>query len=96
MAGYALRPRARRDIDDIWSFTMERWGEAQAERYVSAIRSTLDRVAGDPSKGRPCDDVRAGYFKIASGSHLIFYRFHGQRVEVVRVLHQRMDVRRHL
>ena len=96
MVSYALRPRARRDLDHIWSYTTERWGEAQAERYINDLRSTLERVAADPARGRPCEDIRAGYFKIASGSHLVFYRVRTGGIEVVRILHQRMDVGRHL
>ncbi len=46
--------------------------------------------------GRACDDVRPGYRKHAVGSHVLYYRLiSGEIIDVVRILHQRMDVPRH-
>ena len=38
MAGYALSPAAQADLSEIWDYTAEHWGEAQAERYTRRIR----------------------------------------------------------
>ena len=44
-----------------------------------------------------CNVIRPGYLKLAAGSHTLFYRLTDDRqVDVVRVLHQRIDVDRHL
>jgi toxin ParE1/3/4 len=94
--GYALSPRARSDIREIGRYTLERWGIDQAEVYVRMIGDAVASVADDPRRGRSCDDVRAGYFKFAVGSHVIFYRRVGADIDVVRVLHGRMDFGRHL
>jgi len=57
----------------------------------------LQRAAGNPRIGRACDEIRPGYRKLAAGSHMLFYRVSVEGViDVVRVLHQRMDVDRHL
>ena len=42
--------------------------------------------------GSDYNDVRKGYRKLASGDHLIFYIPHDGGIDVVRVLHGRMDV----
>ncbi|TWS22632.1 type II toxin-antitoxin system RelE/ParE family toxin [Tsukamurella sputi] len=41
-------------------------------------------------------EIRDGYRRYTVGSHLIFYRARSEGVDVVRVLHQRMDPTRHL
>jgi toxin ParE1/3/4 len=69
-----LSPRAQRDIEAIWDYTVENWGADQAESYIRAIRSAIETVAADPRRGRPCDNLGVGYRKYASGSHVIFYR----------------------
>ena len=94
--GYVLTPRARSDIREIGRYTLERWGIDQAEVYVRMIRDAVASIADDPRRGRSCEDVRAGYFKFAVGSHVIFYRQVGADIDVVRVLHGRMDFGRHL
>ncbi len=41
--------------------------------------------------------IRPGYRKASAGSHTLFYRVTGEgTIDVVRVLHQRMDVDRNL
>ncbi|WP_414975922.1 type II toxin-antitoxin system RelE/ParE family toxin [Gordonia sp. (in: high G+C Gram-positive bacteria)] len=45
---------------------------------------------------RRSDDVRAGYRKYATGSHLVFYVQAGESVDIIRILHRRMDPARHL
>jgi toxin ParE1/3/4 len=93
---YVISPRAQADIEEIWDYTAARWDIDQAERYIRAIRGAIEMVADDPQLGRRCDDIRVGYRKFPIGSHVLFYRFGRAGLDVVRILHQRMDFARHL
>ena len=93
---FIVSPRARADISDIWNYAIEQWGERQAEIYLRLLQAAVDAVASDPKVGPICDDVRPGYRKYRVGSHVLFYRVTANTVVVVRILHQRMDVERHL
>ncbi|MGH6988017.1 MAG: type II toxin-antitoxin system RelE/ParE family toxin [Caulobacteraceae bacterium] len=91
-----LTPRAQADIEEIWDYTAARWGPSQAEVYVAAIGNAIDRLARDARLGGRCDDIREGYFKMSVESHVIFFRRADSDIEVVRVLHARMDFPRRL
>jgi toxin ParE1/3/4 len=93
---FVLTPRARADIDEIWDYTAERWGLEQAETYLRELRKNIQAVADAPSLGRECEEVRAGYRQYPSGSHVLFYRLTGNSIEIVRILHERMDSERHI
>ena len=93
---WKLRPRARRDLDEIWTWSVAHWGEDRAERYVRAIVGMIEMVAADPGRGRNRNDIRPGYSSITSGSHVVFYRSGRRGIEIVRILHGRMDILRHL
>ena len=55
MAWYLLSPRAQADLDDIWDYSCERWGDDRAESYVRSI-----------DKGsRPSRMIRAGVVSAA-------------------------------
>ena len=96
MTGFVLSPAARADIGQIWDYSAERWGADQAERYVLGIRDACRDLAAGRMRGRAADDVRAGYRKAAVGSHVLFYRVREDGVlDIVRILHRRMDVPRH-
>ncbi|QYH36805.1 type II toxin-antitoxin system RelE/ParE family toxin [Salinibacterium sp. M195] len=95
MTSYRLTPAAQRDLSTIWEYTQERWGPTQAEIYISEMRAAIERIAAEPQRGRACDDVREGYRRYGIGSHLIFYTVGANSVDVIRILHQRMDLTRH-
>ena len=83
--------RAERDLIDIWHYTEDRWGEARADRYLDEIDAALDRLCDNPLIGVDCGHIRAGYRRFTAGSHYIFYRLDQAAIEVIRVLHIRMD-----
>lgn len=93
---YRLTPAARYDLASIWDFTEERWGARQAESYLNEIRSAIERIADDPHRGRSCDEIREGYRRYSVGRHILFYVVSAGDVDVIRILHQRMDPERHL
>ncbi len=96
MSGIVLSPRAKLDLSEIWDYTFSQWGADQAEKYVRELWSAIENAAGDPTKSVDIDDVRRGYRKSRAGSHVIFFKFTDDGLDVVRILHQRMDFERHL
>lgn len=90
-----LTPAARRDLSSIWDYTTERWDLSQAETYIGELRVAIERVAEQPERGHACDEIRNGYRRYAVGSHLIFYIKSELGVDVIRILHQRMDPSSH-
>jgi toxin ParE1/3/4 len=93
---YVLSPRARADLDDIWDYSVVRWGVVHTERYQRGLWHAIQICAADPQQGRDCGDIRAGYYRYPVGSHVLFYRLTATGIDVVRILHQRMDFERHL
>jgi toxin ParE1/3/4 len=94
---YLLSPAAQADLEQIWDYTHDRWGVDQAEEYLRELQHAIDRAAANPRIGHACNEIRPGYRKLAAGSHTLFYRVTADDlIDVVRILHQRMDVDRHL
>lgn len=55
----------------------------------------MELLAQDPSRGRPANHIRAGYYRRSVGAHVIFYERASYGIAVVRVLHARMDIDSH-
>lgn len=96
MTRYLLRKRAEADLEDIWRFTVQRWDLAQAETYVDALLAAFGRLGEQPTLGKACEEIRAGYRRYVVGSHVVFYVMTDGVVDIVRILHARRDFRRHL
>ena len=92
---YRLSPLAQADLEDIWLYTLENWSLQQADRYQNEIMAAIEALAHGIKTGRPVD-IREGYFKYAAGSHFVFYRQSDSSLDVIRILHQRMDTEAHL
>ena len=91
-----LSPRAKADLGEIWDYTLIRWGVDQAEKCLRELWRELERLAENPAAAVDIGDVRAGYRKFRVGSHVAFFRQTATGIDVVRILHQRMDFERHL
>ena len=57
--------------------------------------AVFEGLAQGTKVGRPVD-IREGYFKYCSGSHMIYFQRTPDGIVVIRVLHQMMDVTKHL
>jgi toxin ParE1/3/4 len=96
MAEARFSPRAARDLDAIFDYTVVQWGLEQAERYTDAIEAACRELAEMPGLAPRCDHYRQGYRRRAIERHAIFFRETDYGIAVVRILHGSMDVRRHL
>ena len=93
MKGYILSLAAQADLNEIWDYSARNWGAGQANRYVLDIRAACEALANGSRQGRPIDDIRPGYRKLAVASHFLFYRItDAGMIDIIRILHQRMDV----
>jgi toxin ParE1/3/4 len=68
----------------------------QAEAYLRQIQTALQALAAAPEIAKPCDAVRLGYRRYPTGAHVILFRMAPEGIDVVRILHGRMDFSRHL
>jgi len=93
---YRLRPKAQADIEDIWNYTGRTWGIRQARKYISALRDACNDLVMNPDIGIIRDDLYTGLRVYSAGKHLIFYLTMERGIDVVRILHERMDSKRQL
>jgi len=88
-------PAAQGDLAAIWRYSAERWGVRQADRYTDDIRDACQALTTGACRGRLAD-VRPNYLKYAIGMHVIYFRDYADQLKVIRILHGKMDVSRHL
>lgn len=93
---FRLRPKARADLEGIWLYTTEHWSTAQADIYHNKIIDVMTALASGRLKGRSAEHVRPGYLKYPAGSHFVFFKIAEYGIDVIRILHQQMDVEQHL
>lgn len=95
---YKISQEAGHDIESIWLYTFENWSIEQADRYFNLIIDEIEYLTENPRTGKDISKVRKGYFVSKVKSHLIFYKINWRKkeIEIIRVLHQRMDIKTRL
>jgi toxin ParE1/3/4 len=93
MAKVILRQKAIEDLNTIWNYTLENWSEKQADKYYSLIKMACSWIGENPDIGKGYEGVDPNLLGLKSEKHIIFYQvISSRRVEVIRILHERMDL----
>jgi len=90
---YLISEKANQDIEKIWLYTFENWSLEQADRYYNLILDEIEFLSENFESGKSVDYIKKGYRASIVKSHIIFYRKSRKNiVEIIRVLHQKMDI----
>ena len=96
---------AEADLENIVLWTAARFGERQARAYEGVLKNTLLSLRDGPlvARAKPRPEIARGLYSIhaagRSGKARHFVFFHvvdDEWIEIVRILHDGMDFRRHL
>ncbi len=89
---------AKRQLNEIWRFSRRHWGEARADKYVSALYNAVRLTAEGKKHVRPRPELHPGVCMVRSGSHSIYFTLEADPdvLHVVAILHQRMEPRRRI
>ncbi len=93
MTKLTFRQKAIDDLTDIWNYTVQEWSENQADKYYENIKFACEQIRQNPDIGKIYADISKNLFGLNSGKHIIFYHIVTEKeIEVIRVLHERMDL----
>ena len=95
MAACSLSGKAVSDLDGIYEFTILNFGLEQAQAYLLGLHERFQILADNPGVGRSAAQLAPDLRRHEYQSHIIFYAPKETGVLIVRVLHARMDAKRH-
>ncbi len=90
-----FRPKAKSDIADIWDYTFKTWSIDQADLYIKSLIDICGSLSENSGIGIARNELYEGLHVHPSGKHLIFYLIIDDGIDVVRILHERMDSHLH-
>lgn len=89
-------PLAETDLIAIWQYSYEKWGANKAGEYLLQLDSGMQELASNPLLGKSREIVRPKYRSIQINRHVIYYKYQGNVIDIIRVLHERMIPEKHL
>jgi toxin ParE1/3/4 len=91
-----ISKRAGTDLEEIGFYTQTMWGEEQRYRYNILIKECFDNLLVTPFSGADYSHTKPGCWRKKVGQHYIFYRPTPASVDIMRILHRKRDIVRHL
>lgn len=97
MAKFVLTHKAVADLSAIWNYTFDEWSEEQADKYYKMLINTFTDISLNPQIGKNYEGVASNLLGYHIMRHIIFYRLmNNGDVEITRILHDSMDLKRRL
>ena len=88
MNNFYLTRRALLDIQDIYNYSLQNWGENKADEYVSNLYSDFNKVANKEELGELRKNRSAPFLMYPSGKHYIVYEPFKDGIIIITVLNQ--------
>ena len=97
MAKFRLTNNAVKDLSDIWNHTFDTWSLSQADKYHKLIIQACAAIAKKPQQGKDYTEIYPELKGKKASKHIIFYRMmEDKSIEIIRILHERMDLKNKL
>ena len=91
MADVVFHEEASADVEAIYRFSQDQFGQQVADDYHDALLDAVLRLETFPEMGREVGGIVPPVRALPFRSHAIYYRFDGGIVTVVRILHHAMN-----
>ncbi len=96
MSGYRLSEEAQNDLREISRYTQKNWSNKQAKHYLVELAAGFENIVRSPTLGKIRDEIGKDIRSFTIARHIVFYRTGMEYLEIARVLHASMDIKRHL
>lgn len=95
MLKITFSPKSKTDLKAIGRYTQNHWGHLQRKKYMAKLKAATKVIKTNPGIGIHRDDILPGIRGYHESRHIIFYRRLNDEIEILRILHDSMDHKRH-
>lgn len=88
--------RAKKDIDLIFIYGIDNFGEKQSREYKNELLDQLDLIALQPKMGIERQGSKKPLRTMFFNNHIVFYRIGRGKVRIFRILHGKQNWPDHL
>ena len=86
MSNYRISFQAKLDLQRIYQYGFELFGEDQADLYFRGFFECFERIAERPEHYPAVDHIRIGYRRCVYKADTIYFRSQSSQVEIMAIL----------
>ncbi len=92
MANFYLVRRAFLDIQEIYDYSFERWGESTADQYIDNLYKTFEKISKTPELGDLRKSRSIPFLMFPAEKHYVVYEPFQDGIILITLLHQVRDI----
>lgn len=92
MSDWILSSDAEEDLQDIFLYTTQNWGDRRARVYLNELFELFATLALQPEMGRSREELGDGIRSFPHRSHIVFFMEWRGETAISRVLHGARDI----
>ena len=96
MSNVQFTNAARKDLREIFTYTTKTWGMAQARQYSEQLKQHTIAIGELRAHSKPILGASADVHQSHCRKHIFVFERQDDKVLIVRILHEAMDIPRHL
>jgi toxin ParE1/3/4 len=93
MNNFYFTRRALLDIQNIYSYSIENWGEDKADEYVSNLYKDFNKITNKIELGELRKERSNPFLMFPSGRHYIIYEPFKDGIIIITLLHQMRNIK---
>ncbi len=92
MAKFVIQKAADHRLDEIYAYTLDTWGEEQADTYIRGLFNKFQQIADRkiPWRQIPAEFEVDGYFACCEQHYIYWKVLSDNRIGIVTILHEKM------
>lgn len=81
------------DLREIANYTFKTWGKEQEAAYIKGLFYYFEKIARNDTHNREFSAIVPGCFSTRISHHLVIFQWLDDgRPEIIRILHEKMDI----
>ena len=92
---YSFTENAKKDMALILDYTFINFGVKAMINYHKSLENCFESLDSNPNLGMKVEYIHKSYYCFYHRSHSVFYQLSDKGINIIRVLHQSMDVSKH-
>ena len=82
------------DLKQIHGYSAKTWSLRQADTYYFELIDNCKNLLKFPKLGKPYNKLKLKPFGFKVAKHIIFYKIEGQEIQIIRIIHESMDLKK--
>lgn len=91
-----ITAEAESDLQEIWSYTINEWGKAQANRYLNELMEVCHQLVRTETSGKAILQAGANVYVCRCNRHFIYYLKRDGALIFIAFMHEKRDALRHV